>query len=357
MRFDLLKSTYRIDRETQPQLYTTAERAASVLNLDVPITIYQAQNPDSSNASLAYLSDEAHIVLHGPITSKLKDDEVLALFGHELSHLLLWREWDREFLIVDQILSALTNDRNAQPCHFASMRLFRLYTEIFCDRGSLTVVDDPLVVASTLVKVETGLDEVSGESYIRQADEIFSRQKATTDGLTHPEAFIRARAVKLRADQDADADSKIKQMIEGAPVIDELDLLSQQQVMLLTRRVIDQLIVWEWFQSESVLAHAKLYFNDFEPSGKSDPTLAKDLKIEHSSMRDYYCFVLLDFVTTDRELEELPLAAALILSEQLGFKDRFCELARRELRLRKKQLEKIDKEKEKLAQSREDAKT
>ena len=43
-----------------------------------------------------------------------------------------------------------------------------------------------------------------------------------------------------------------------------------------------------------------------------------------------------------------PLAAALVLTERLKLKDRFAELARRELRLRKKQLEKIDKEKDKL---------
>ncbi|NQU21004.1 MAG: hypothetical protein HQ567_06940, partial [Candidatus Nealsonbacteria bacterium] len=61
-----------------------------------------------------------------------------------------------------------------------------------------------------------------------------------------------------------------------------------------------------------------------------------------------YCYVLLDFVTADRDLEEFPLAAALVLTDELGLKDRFVEIARRELRLRKKQLEKIDKGKEEL---------
>jgi hypothetical protein len=65
-------------------------------------------------------------------------------------------------------------------------------------------------------------------------------------------------------------------------------------------------------------------------------------------MQDYYGYVLLDFVTADRDLEELPLAAALVLAEKLGLKDRFTEIAKRELRLRKKQLETIDQDKEKL---------
>ena len=76
--------------------------------------------------------------------------------------------------------------------------------------------------------------------------------------------------------------------------------------------------------------------------------MAKDIKTDDEPMQDYYCYVLLDFVTTDRDLEEIPLAAALSLSEQLGLKDRFAEIAKRELRLRKKQLDKIDKEKENL---------
>jgi hypothetical protein len=65
-------------------------------------------------------------------------------------------------------------------------------------------------------------------------------------------------------------------------------------------------------------------------------------------MQDYYCYVLLDFVAADRELEELPLAAALALSEKLGLKDRFAEIARKELRLRKNQFETIDQDKDRL---------
>ena len=45
-------------------------------------------------------------------------------------------------------------------------------------------------------------------------------------------------------------------------------------------------------------------------------------------MQDYYCYVLLDFITADRDLEEYPLAAALTLTEELGLKDRFSEIAR-----------------------------
>jgi hypothetical protein len=103
-------------------------------------------------------------------------------------------------------------------------------------------------------------------------------------------------------------------------------------------------------QTESVLAHARLFFEDYVPPQDmlEDPSLAEDLHTDDRPMQDYYCYVLLDFVTADRDLEELPLAAALVLAEKLGMKERFGEVAKRELRLRKKQLESIDQEKEKL---------
>ena len=350
VRFDLLKSTYRVDRPTQPEIYTAAEEVAEKLSLDVPITIYQAQNPAGLNASLAYVPNEAHVVLHGPITSKLTKVEVRALLAHELSHLKLWQQWDGDYLIVDQILAALTHDQRAETPHFASARLFGLYNEIFCDRGSLLVVDDPLVVVSMLVKASTELEEVNAESYIRQAEEIFSKEATKASDLTHPEAFIRARAIKLWFDGDPQADATIEEMIEGRPALEDLDLLAQTKVSDLTRRLLDALLSRKWIQSDPVLAHAHLFFEDYAApdSLQEDRSLAADIKTDDKPMQDYYCYVLLDFVSADRDLEELPLAAALELTEKLGLKGRFSEIARKELRLRKKQLEKIDKEKESL---------
>ena len=70
---------------------------------------------------------------------------------------------------------------------------FALYNEVFCDRGSLLVVGDPLATISMLLKVQTQSDDVSPESFLNQAEEVFSRGGAKTDGLSHPEAFIRTR--------------------------------------------------------------------------------------------------------------------------------------------------------------------
>lgn len=350
VRFDLLKSTYRVDRESQESLYATAEHVARTLSLDVPITIYQAQSPLGPNASLAYLPGEAHVVLHGDVAAALTEPELQALLAHELSHLLLWQGWDGELLIVDQVLSAMTHDAVADTPHFQTARLFGLYNEIFCDRGSLYVVGDPLTVVSMLVKVHTGLTDVNAESYLRQAEEIYSKGSTATAEVTHPEAFIRARALKIWHDGDADATAKIASMIAGPPSFSELDLLGQQQVAALTRRMIDVLLAHDWFRSDPVLSHARLFFDDYAVPvpAHQDPALAAEIKTDDPPLQDYYCYVLMDFVAADRDLEELPLAAALTLAETLGIKDRLSELARKELRLRKKQLDKIDQTKTEL---------
>jgi Zn-dependent protease with chaperone function len=350
VRFELLKSTYRIDRQSWPEWYAAAEQVAGNLGLDVPITIYQSHHPSGVNASLASLPREAHVVFHGPLATKLSDAEFRAVLGHELSHLLLWRNWDGEFLIAEQVLAALSNDAQAQPAHAASARFFGLYTEIFCDRGALSVVGDAATVISMLVKVHTGMEQVNPASYLFQAEEIFRRGPTKSEGLTHPEAYLRAWAIKLWADEDPEADARIAQLIEGLPALDDLDLLGRRAVSGLTQRLVSALLGPKWFHTASVLAHARLYFEDFQPPARSfeDITLADDLQTDDAALRDYYCFVLLDFVTADRDLQPHSLAAALQLAERLGWKERFAELALDELRLRKKQLEKIDQDKTKL---------
>ena len=354
VRFELLKSTYRIERSSNTAWYEAAEQAASALALDLPITLYQAQEPVGLNASLAFVPGEAHIVLHGSVAATLTDLEFRAVLAHELGHLLLWQGWDGEFLVVDQLLSALTHDPRAETPHFASARLFALYTEIFCDRASLLATGDLLPTVAMLIKVSTGLKEVSADSYLQQAEEVFSQGAAKAAEWTHPEAFIRARALRLWSEGDPVTDSKTGLMIEGCPALESLDLVTQKRAAVWTRRLIDAMLAWPWMQSEPVLNHVRRFFDDYAPPAtqgaeqQTDGSLAELLATDDAAMQDYYCFVLLDLVTVDRDLEQLPLAAALVLTDRLGWKERFMDHARREMRLRKSQLERIDQQKDEL---------
>ncbi len=367
-RLDLLKTTYRIERETQPQLYDTAGEVMEQFGSKAPITFYQAQTGQGMNAGLLYLPGEAHLVLTGPVLAVLSATELRAVLGHELAHFLLLDGWEGEFRIAADLLHALCHDPAAQAAavHLESARLFTLYTEVFADRGAFLATGDVLASVSALVKLQTGLSEVSPESYLRQAEEIFSKSRAQTSELTHPEAYIRARALKLWAEEDQGglptvpdgkgsstrentALAEITRMIEGPPTLDRLDLLAQKKVAGTTRLLIQTLLSPRWFRTEAALGHARLFFDDFAPADDADSArLATEVQNSDSGLQDYFCYVLLDFSVADRELADTSLAAALVLSKRLGLNERFAAIAQKELGLGKKQFNRLDGEAERL---------
>ena len=259
LRLSLLKSTYRLTPESHPQLHEQAATAAHALGLTIPVKLYQSQtNAHSPNATLYYLPDEAHIVLSGSITTLLDPVEFTSVLAHELSHHVLWQMENEEFLIADRVLHAVAADSQAHSVHHETARQYRLHTEIFADRGAAQVTQNLPFVVSALVKISTGLSTVSGDNYLTQAAEIFAKGSVKTEELSHPEEFIRAHALSLWTQQGEAADSAIRAMIAGEPGLEGLDLAGQQQITHLTRRFLEQLLLPTWFQSEPVLAHARL---------------------------------------------------------------------------------------------------
>jgi peptidase M48-like protein len=341
LRVQLLKSTYRLDPESHPDLYRDAEQAKAVLQLDIPLTLYQAQHSPQPNAALYYIPDQGHLVLSGPVLSLLNADELKSVVGHELAHYHLWRRDGGEFHIADRLLEAVANDPRASNSHVQSARWYQLYTEIFADRGSLKVTGNVHTVVSSLVKIQTGLPQVSAASYLKQAEEIFQKSRVPTAELSHPEAFIRAGALALWADGGDVAASQISAMIEGTPALDELDLMGQVRLTQLTRRLLEHLLRPKWFQTDAVLGHAKLFFDDFRTTTSTDPVLLEELKFSDPKLREYLCYLLLDFVAADPELDELPLAATLDLAKQLEIDAFFEKLVAKELKMKPRDLKRL----------------
>jgi Zn-dependent protease with chaperone function len=338
VRLDLLKTTYRLERAQHPDLYSLIDEAQAAVGIEVPVTLYQTQSGEGMNASLAYVPDQAHVVLTGPVVATLSRDELRAVFAHELGHHVLWQVRDGELLIAEQVLSAMAAHPGAEPSHAASARLFRLYLELSADRGSLSA-SAPLVSIAALVKVSTGLSEVSAESYLVQADEIAaSGRSLRAEGQSHPESFIRARALKVWADRGDAANAEIAQMLEGQLILDELDLLGQRALQAVTRHAIGKLLAPHWMRTEPVLAHARHFFEDFDPAIE---TTSPAVALTHESVRDYLSYVLLDFAAADESLDQAPLAAALLVSRELGVEERFHAIAAKELKLKKKAIEKL----------------
>lgn len=341
LRLQLLKSTYRLDAEGHPELYASVTEAKNRLQLDIPVTVYQAPSSSELNASLFFIPEEGHIVFSGPVLTLLNADELKSVIGHELAHYHLWRREGGEFHIADRLLQAVASDPRASSSHEQTARRYQLYTEIFADRGSLCVTGDVNPVIAGLVKIQTGLSQVSAPSYLKQAEEIFAKGNVATEGLSHPEAFIRARALALWQEQGNDAEGPISEMIEGAAALDALDLIGQARLSSATRRLLEHLLRPKWFQTPAVLGHAKLFFGDFQPAAPNCPFAPEGLKFADAKLREYVCYVLLDFAKTDPDLDEMPLVAALELSRQLELDTQFEKLAAKELKMKVRDVRRI----------------
>jgi len=340
LRLELLKSTYRLSPEGHSALYAAVNDAKRALRLDLPVTAYQAQSSPHLNASLFYIPGEGHLVFSGPALSLLNDGELKSVVGHELAHYHLWQCEANEFHIADRLLQAVGQDPRAVPAQIQSTRWFQLYTEIFADRGSFQVTDDINPVVASLVKMETGLSQVDPASYLAQAEEIFASGKVKTSGLSHPETFIRARALALWVEQGAESDAAIRAMIEGAAALDELDLLLQQRWTQITRQVLEQLLRPKWFQTPAALGHAKMFFDHFRPAAAVAPISLPEPELE-PKLQEYLAYLLLDFVATDPDLEELPLAAALQMAEQLGVLSVLEKLMAKELKWKVRDVKRV----------------
>jgi hypothetical protein len=344
VRLELLQSTYRMDDADHGDLHAAARRALAALELDVPVTFYQAQAQDSGgmNAGLCFLPGEAHIVLRGPVLERLREPELAALIGHELAHYRLWTIEDGSLRIANDVIESIAAHAAAQPSHVATANRARRYAEIYADRGSHVVCRDPRPIVACLVKVHTGLAEVNPESYIRQADEIFARKALSSEGISHPEIFIRARAVWLWDQQTHEAEEAVAAMVQGPTSLDALDLLDQVEVTRHTRSLLARVLAPAWFRSDAVLAHARAFFPGEDPTALEAAPLPPG-KL-HASIADYLGYVLLDFAVVDEALGEVALAHAWTQADTLGFADAFEKVAREELKMTKRAFEDFRKQ-------------
>jgi hypothetical protein len=320
---------------------------AARLGIDAPLTIYQSHSSGEMNASLAYIPSEVHLVLHGPVLTALSPLELDAVLAHELSHFLLYHKWDGDFVVTSEVVRALAGDGSAETCHRETARLLRLYEEIYADRGSLLVTGDLTASVAALIKLHTGLPEVSVESYFRQAEEIFSTSRESSNQLSHPEPYIRARALQLWQTHSEAAELEISRMIEGRAALDTLDLIGRRNMAQSTRRLISRLLAPRWLHTELLLSHARQFFDDFA-AGEEQPVTAggaffdDDIGTVDASLIDYFCYVLLDFAVADQNIHDLALSAAFVTSRQVGMGSRFSEIAAKELGLPKKRFAKLE---------------
>ncbi|MGJ7563375.1 SprT-like domain-containing protein [Variovorax sp. GB1R11] len=339
VRAELLRNSYRLDATAHPELHAHARLAAQRLGVTASITLYQARD-GAMNAAIHFVPGEAHIVLSGPLLERLQGPELQAVLGHELAHYLLWARDGGKYHVVDRLLHAASADPRADASHLHAARRYALYTEAFADRGGCVACGALEPAVSALIKIETGLTQVNVESYLAQAEEICADPATQTRGTSHPEVFVRARAMRLWTERQHDAEDWLATALEGPLDLGTLDMLGQQRVGALTRGAIAQLLQRAYLQSEPLLAHARRFFPDFAPPASAMPPPEP----VPAGLHDYLASVLVDFVAADPELDDVTLAAALGLAEALGCAEPLEQRVVKDLRFPKRSLTRVKRD-------------
>jgi hypothetical protein len=353
VRLELLKSTYRLTRADQPELYAGADIAAEKLGVDLPVTLYQRQGgADVANAALIFLPEEAAIMLMGNIGELLNAAEMVALLGHEIAHHRLYTMDGGQYFTAARLLSWCVDQPGCEASFAETDRLFQLHTEIFADMGALHVTGDRDAVIASLIKVTTGLKSVTPSSYLEQTEEILEKYKLGSEGFSHPELFIRAKALDLLA-ANPPGIGQTELLVRGPIDAKRLDILGQQALSAVSRKLVDRLLAPTFMRNDYTLNLAERYFSgygegDAEPidgdnadSKREAAALKAEVAATAKSCHDYFAYLLLDFATVDPECGDAHLAWSLDLAGQIGIFPVYEPIARRELKRKKDELTKL----------------
>lgn len=342
LRSALLRGTYRIEPAAHPEVHAALELAMARLGIDAPATLYQSPGADM-NAALFYVPGEVHIIVQGALLERLAPDELLAVLGHELSHYLLWAHGDGALLVADRILDQAAMSEGASASQRETGRRYALHTELFADRGAAVAAGTPGPAIAALVKVQTGMHAVDAGAYLRQAAEIDAQEGAASSAPTHPETFLRARALALWWEGSAELDGWLAARLHGPLRLERLDLPGQRALQARTRGFIAWYLDGTALASEALLAQVGLLLPDW-PAGATplDPAT-----LQEPGLAPYWNALLVDLALADPDQQDAALLRAGQAARTLGILDGFEAHLRRDAGMNKRELDRFKRQLEK----------
>lgn len=335
----LLRSTYRLEATSHPDVHEAVGRAADALGLTVPVEVYADEGQRAPNAELVFVPDRAILLFTGPTLDLLDTDELCAVGAHELAHHQLWTAEHGRYLAAARLLDAAEGDARTPSEYLETARRYRLATELYADRAALRATEVLTTAVSGLLKVATGLRRVDPEAYLRQAAEVDLTSPSA--GSTHPETVLRAWALQQWHEHREAAEERVEAAFAPSLDLNTLDLPGQDRLLTLTRDVVAAAAALEGLRSPEVAELAEQYgaaatgptYHRVPSSLLPDPLPAET--------RRYLATVLADLATADDEAGDETLAVTLAFAQRARLGPEFLKLLGTELGLAERERRRI----------------
>lgn len=335
----LLRSTYRLEPASHPEVHEAVGRAADSVGLAVPVEIHADEGQRVPNAELVFVPDRAILLFTGPTLELLDAAELCAVGAHELAHHQLWTAEGGRYLAAARLLDAAEGDARTPSEYLETARRYRLATELYADRAALRATEVLSTAVSGLLKAATGLRRVDPAAYLRQVAEVDLTSPSA--GTTHPETVLRAWALQQWNDDREAAEGRIEAAFAPSLDLNTLDLPGQDRLLTLTRDVVAAAAGLEALRSPGVTELAEQY--GVTAAGATYARVPSSLLPDPlpAETKRYLATVLADLATADDDSGHETLAVVLAFAHRARLGPELLKLLRTELGLGERERQRI----------------
>ncbi len=204
-----ISSSVKVSSRQFPRVWYLFNEANRILGVDEPAEIYVTQHPILN--AYTYGNTKPFIMLHSASVDGMNDDQLLAVIGHEIGHILSGHclYTTMAYLIHPLLEMGLRNFPGAGVAIMAlRMALFRWSraSELTGDRFGLLTCQDPQIMVQVMMKLAGGAvnEQHDYMEFLAQANAFKELDNDLLDNLykllqttflTHPLAVVRASEI------------------------------------------------------------------------------------------------------------------------------------------------------------------
>ncbi len=208
LRMMFLSSAVRVDEHQFPVVHQIFVEAAQILDIEELPQLYVTQDPRVNAWALGL--DHPFVVVSTGLLDLLDDDELRAVLGHELGHVLsghaLYSSVLFTLMRISGVGGVLPIGALGLRAIIAALKEWYRKAELSCDRAGLLVCQDPGAMTRVHMKLAGGarVKDMDLQAFLAQAEEYESTGDAREGVIrilnllnaTHPFAVLRALEIK-----------------------------------------------------------------------------------------------------------------------------------------------------------------